>query len=84
MGLFEDTPSVLATMDGTPFVCLVCQGGLFEHRQLKMNTGAAEFFGFAWADRSADCMICTACGYVHWFDGNTAMETWDPEGGYPN
>jgi hypothetical protein len=25
------------------------------------------FFGLDWANRTARCLVCERCGYVHWF-----------------
>ena len=75
--------AALATIHGRPFTCTVCQEKLFEHRRAKLNTGMAEFLGFAWADRSADCLVCDECGYVHWFL-DAVLEMWSPGSGYPD
>jgi hypothetical protein len=32
-----------------------------------MNTRAATFFNFDWANRKATNHVCDRCGYVFWF-----------------
>ena len=84
MGLFERGP-VLATLHRMPFVCTVCKHHQFDHNRFKLNTGIAEFFDFAWANRSADCLVCEQCGYVHWFlASDPVVEMWEADQGYPS
>jgi hypothetical protein len=59
--------AVLATVHGRPFHCTVCAGETFDRRTVLLNTVLAELFGFAWANRAANCLVCRACGFVHWF-----------------
>jgi predicted nucleic-acid-binding Zn-ribbon protein len=79
MGLFERAPYV-ATVNGQVFRCLVCQGGHFSKRSIRLNTAAMEFFDLAWANRSSLGVICDNCGYVHEFVGG-AIQLWDSESG---
>jgi hypothetical protein len=65
-----------------PFRCSVCQGALFQDREIKLNTTGAEFLNLAWANRSATGLVCMQCGYVHTFMSD-AIELWQPDGGYP-
>ena len=66
-----------------PFGCTVCQGQLFSLREIKLNTTGAEFFNFAWANESADGLVCQECGYVHTFVRGS-VELWKADGGYPD
>lgn len=79
MGL-SPSASLVATVNGQVFRCLVCQGGLFTSRNIKLNTGAMEFFDLAWANKSSLGVICDNCGYVHEFLGD-AIQLWDSESG---
>ncbi|MDI1460214.1 hypothetical protein QEZ54_04470 [Catellatospora sp. KI3] len=79
MSLFSRPPYV-ATINGDVFRCVVCQGGLFTSRSIKLNTGALEFLDMAWANKSSLGLICTHCGYVHEFLGD-AVQLWDSESG---
>jgi hypothetical protein len=47
--------------------CHVCSNGRFWRREGQLNTSTASFFGFDWANPSAVCIICSECGYIHWF-----------------
>jgi hypothetical protein len=82
MGLFSAPQAYLATVHRRPFNCLVCAGGEFQQRSIKMNTTAAEFFDLGWANQSALGLLCTGCGHVHEFVGD-AVELWQVDGGYP-
>ena len=66
-----------------PFACLVCRGELFYQREIKLNTTGAEFFNMAWANASADGLVCESCGYLHTFVAGS-VELWKPDGGYPH
>ncbi|MEU4681061.1 hypothetical protein [Micromonospora sp. NPDC023737] len=79
MGLSKRSPYV-ATINGEIFRCVVCQGGLFTSRTIKLNTGVMEFLDMAWANKSSLGLICTNCGYVHEFLGD-AVRLRDPETG---
>lgn len=50
-----------------PLQCLVCGHDRFRERQAQLNTAAATFFGFDWANRTATCMVCERCSHIHWF-----------------
>jgi len=70
VGLFEKEEAKPVTdRRGEALKCLVCGGDRFFARKGQMNTAAASFFGFDWANPTADCMVCGRCGYVHWFLG---------------
>jgi predicted nucleic-acid-binding Zn-ribbon protein len=65
-----------------PFHCSVCQGNVFQDRQIVLNTSGAEFFNVGWANQSATGLVCMRCGYVHTFMSD-AIELWQADGGYP-
>jgi hypothetical protein len=65
-----------------PFTCGVGQGKLFTAREIKLNTTGAEFFNLGWANKSANGLVCSQCGYLHAFV--TQIEYWKPEDGYPS
>jgi ribosomal protein S27AE len=48
-------------------VCPICGSDKFWHRTTLMNTAGATFFGFDWANKEADNLVCGSCGYVLWF-----------------
>ncbi|MFI6417399.1 hypothetical protein ACIBG6_08295 [Streptomyces sp. NPDC050842] len=47
--------------------CLMCGGDVFREREVKLNSSGMEFFNLAWANESANGLICCSCGYVHLF-----------------
>jgi predicted nucleic-acid-binding Zn-ribbon protein len=52
---------------GKPFHCTACGNDRFQRRTALLNTSWATFLGFDWANRQADCAVCSRCGYIHWF-----------------
>lgn len=50
-----------------PLTCVVCRHGHFRHRRAQLHSAAASFFNLEWLGPTADCYICSKCGYVHWF-----------------
>lgn len=71
MGLFgKEKPHHVALRTGETLKCQVCGCDLFFPRKGQLNTSVASFFGFDWANPTADCMVCGKCGYVHWFLGS--------------
>ncbi len=59
---------------GNDLNCLVCGSDTFWQREAKLNTGTAEFFGIAWANTSAACVVCANCGFIHWFHPGEIQE----------
>ncbi len=47
--------------------CAICGYDRFREREAQLNTAAATFFNFDWANASAVCYVCAQCGYIHWF-----------------
>ena len=67
MGLFSKKRGEIITLGGKPLVCLVCENDHFWRREGQLNTAGLSFLGLDWANASALCCICDACGYIHWF-----------------
>ncbi len=67
MGIFGTSEPESIEIAGRPLQCSVCQNDRFWKRQAQLNTAVATFFKFDWANESADCYVCSKCGYVHWF-----------------
>ena len=67
MGLFKKKEAEPAYVDGKSFHCLVCGGDRFRRRRSQLNTALATLFSLDWANRSATCVVCADCGYIHWF-----------------
>ncbi len=49
--------------------CHVCGCQRFHERNSLLNTRAATFFNFDWANREATNYICADCGFIFWFMG---------------
>ena len=52
---------------GVPLSCQVCGNETFYNREGLVNTTWLTFFKLAWLNRSAHCVVCESCGYMHWF-----------------
>ena len=66
MSLFKSDP-VGVEIQGYDLECLVCEHDKFYKREAQLNTAAASFFGFDWANQTGVCYVCASCGYIHWF-----------------
>lgn len=67
MGLFGKNAGETVEILGKPLCCVVCQATTFHHRRAQLNTAAATFLNFDWANQSANCYVCDKCGHIHWF-----------------
>jgi len=63
----EDGTVEVQMSSGKQLSCLVCGYARFHERNALLNTRAATFFKFDWANREATNFVCANCGYVHWF-----------------
>ena len=67
MALFKNKKPEPVRVEGFDLRCEICKHDLFWYRQAQLNTAAASFFNFDWANPSATCYVCDRCGYIHWF-----------------
>ena len=69
MGLFSGRyePEEVDLQNGTVLRCEICKNTTFYRREGKIQTTALTFFDLDWMNASAECMVCSQCGYVHWF-----------------
>lgn len=67
MSIFGKKAPETITIQGKPLSCTVCGHQRFHTRKAQLNTAAASFFDFDWANKSAQCYVCEQCGHIHWF-----------------
>jgi predicted nucleic-acid-binding Zn-ribbon protein len=70
MGLFgkEEPETIeLEALNGKSLKCQVCGNGTFWQRDAQLHTGVASFFNVEWASPTCTCVICSSCGFIHWF-----------------
>lgn len=67
MGLFGKAEPEKIKIDNIELHCEICKNDTFLKREAQLNTAVATFFNFDWANRVANCYVCSNCGYVHWF-----------------
>lgn len=56
-------------VNGKQLRCVVCGHSEFYVTEAQLNKAVSTFFNLDWTDRSATCMVCAACTYIHWFMG---------------
>ena len=52
---------------GQTMRCHHCEHTGFEQKNVQLNTAGMTLLGLDWANRQASCLICTNCGFIHWF-----------------
>lgn len=67
MGLFSKTEPGAYEINNRAFSCHNCRNNTFWSRKAQLNTATASFFNLDWTDRSATCLVCSECAYIHWF-----------------
>jgi len=68
MGLFSKEEPVQVLMEsGKELTSLICGGNRFYKREALLNTPGMTFLNLDWANASANCCVCSDCGYIHWF-----------------
>ena len=67
MGIFGSDEPETMDLRGRPFACLACGHNTFYQRRAQLHSGVATFFNLEWASPTCLCVICSACGHVHWF-----------------
>lgn len=68
MGLFSKEEPVRVLMEsGKELTCLICGGNRFYKREALLNTPGMTFLKLDWANATANCRVCSDCGYIHWF-----------------
>ena len=59
--------SIAVTVDARRLLGTDCGNDRYRERGSLLNSRSGELFGIAWADQKATNLICTHCGYIHWF-----------------
>jgi C4-type Zn-finger protein len=70
----RDSEAAPRSIHGRQLACPVCKHTQFYTRDYLLNTRAATFFNFDWANRAAATYICEQCSHILWFLD-------DPDGG---
>ena len=67
MGFFGEKAPQAVDVKGRPFRCQACGHDQFWRQRAQLHSGIATFFQLEWASPTCTCVICSDCGYVHWF-----------------
>jgi hypothetical protein len=67
MGFFGKDEPETATVRGKPFPCQACGNDTFWQKRAQLHGPLLSFIDLEWAAPTCDCLICSVCGYVHWF-----------------
>ena len=70
MSIFKEEEPQNVDVKGIELKCPVCNNKLFWTKRAQLNTAVASFFNLDWANRSANCFICSSCTHISWFLGN--------------
>jgi predicted RNA-binding Zn-ribbon protein involved in translation (DUF1610 family) len=69
MKLFKKQEAQQFVAHGKALVCPHCGHDRFWTKKVLLNSSISTFFGFDWADRTANCFACEQCGRLEWFVG---------------
>ena len=67
MSIFGKSEPETITVNQRQLRCLVCKHETFYQRTAQLHGGVATFFQLEWASPTATCIVCSECGYIHWF-----------------
>ena len=67
MNIFGKEEPQAIEIRGRALRCLVCTNDGFYQRSAQLHGAVATFFKLEWASPTCTCVICSMCGYVHWF-----------------
>jgi predicted nucleic-acid-binding Zn-ribbon protein len=67
MGLFKRQQPESVEIYGRELHCQICGHDKFLKREAQLNTALASFLDLDWTNKSAVCVVCGQCGYIHWF-----------------
>lgn len=67
-------PHTVFLPSGETLRCTVCSFEQFVSIRGSIASRAMEFFGFAFASPKAVVVVCSNCGFGHWFLGPVATE----------
>ncbi len=70
----KDKEAAPRSIRGRHLACPVCRHTQFYTREYLLNTRAATFFNFDWANKAALTYICEQCGHILWFADETEDE----------
>jgi len=62
----KEEPEQVSVHD-RPLQCAVCRHDTFYRRQSQLPGRMATILNLEWTAPVCDCVICSECGYVHWF-----------------
>lgn len=67
MGPFTNPAPAPYEVGDQPLLCEICKNDEFWHRRAQLQGAIASFFDLEWLGPTADCFVCSNCGYIHWF-----------------
>jgi hypothetical protein len=67
MGFFGKDEAETATVRGKPFPRQAGGNDTFWQKRAQLHGAVLSLFDLEWASPTCDCLVCSACGYVHWF-----------------
>lgn len=52
---------------GKELNCQVCENDTFWQTEAQLNTVVASLLNIDWVNPTGICVVCSRCGYIHWF-----------------
>lgn len=67
MGLFSKQEPQQYEANGEKMQCVYCKNDYFFKQSSLVPNESAKLWSLMWASESADCFVCSKCGFIHWF-----------------
>jgi predicted nucleic-acid-binding Zn-ribbon protein len=67
MGLFSAEEPTKYEIDNKQLICMFCKNETFHVRKEQLHSPTQSFFDVEWMGSTATCLVCSSCGYLHWF-----------------
>jgi len=68
MGLFsKEKIAEQVFVKGKKLKCNICENDMFYYREAQLNTKTFSMLNIDWANKSANCYVCSNCTNIQWF-----------------
>lgn len=67
MDKFENQEPQSFVVKGYELKCPICNNRQFRTKCVLLNTTAMTFLNLDWANRNANCYVCSDCNHIIWF-----------------
>jgi len=67
MGFLGKREPETVDVSGKPLRCQICGNPTFWRKRGSLHGAFASFLSLEWLSPSCACVICSSCGFIHWF-----------------